>query len=405
MIHPLVIGHSYLLEKYSTGQVLRSFFERLNDYGFDPTIICSKSYHNDVDIQKLRCRVVPTYDSQSIRYIIALAKRLISSDFAFLPDYTYFSWAKVSAINKAKELVSIGSIDYIHSISIPCSTHLIAAEIKKRYGLPWIASFFDPWYENPYRKFHYRWAKERDRKFEAYIAENADFIVHTNHVICEEWIERYGSRIKDKMVVLPLVFSEPSIQKFHKKKGDKFVISHIGSLYDGRNASDFLKSLKSLLQTHPNIRERIEVNFVGTVPVSDKALTEKYGLSDIVNFLGFLKEQECIEYFNRSDLYVAIDGAGARDIFFPSKIMKYLYFGKPILGMSPHNSVLHKELSASGNHCFINNDISGVADFIYKAITSYDTICDNDKEYWRKFSMERVALQYQTLVNQLLKTL
>lgn len=403
MIRPLVIGHSYLLEKYSTGQVLRSFFERLGPFGFFPTILCSKSFHNDVDIKKLKCDVIPTKDCQAIRYIIALAKRLIAPDFAFIPDYSYFSWAKISAMRKVNELIKKHNFDYIHSISIPCSSHLIGAYAKKKFNIPWIASFFDPWYENPYRTIHYNWAKERDRKFEEYVANNADIIVHTNHVICEEWIARYGDHVKDKMIVLPLVFNETTIEKRTiTKTNDKFVISHIGSLYDGRNASDFIKSVNLLIEKHPELAPKIEINFVGTVPSSDKLLVEKYGLSDIFKFRGFLSENACLEYFWESDLFIAIDGKDARDIFFPSKIMKYFYYGKPIVGLSPNNSVLHKELSKSSNYCFLNDDLDGISNFLYKSITSYNSVCKNNKDYWKKFSIEEVANQYKLIVNKLL---
>lgn len=403
MISPLVIGHSYLLERYSTGQVLRSFFERLTDYGFAPTIVCSKSYHNDVNANNLKCNIVPTYDCQPIRYAIALAKRAIATDFAFLPDYTFFSWAKTSAINKCVKLAVTGKYDYIHSVSIPCSSHLIAAEVKKQVGIPWIASFYDPWYENPYRQIHFQWAKERDKRYEEYIAKNADIIIHTNHVICEEWIKRYGDIVENKLYVLPLVFNELSTTKdVPLTKKNKFVISHIGSLYAGRNASDFICSVNTLLQKHPEIKSDIEINFVGTVPNSDKSLVEQYGLSDIIKYVGFIPENQCISYFTSSDLFVAIDGKEARDIFFPSKIMKYLYYGKPILGLSPHNSVLDQELSLSGNYCFFNEDINGISDFLYKAIISYSSICTNNKQYWEKFSIKNVAIQYQKIVKQLL---
>lgn len=406
MIKPLVIGHSYLLERYSTGQVLRCFFEGLCDRGFEPTILCSKSWHNDVCMDNLKCKVIPSYDCQFIRYIIALAKRTISPDFAFLPDYSYFSWAKISAIPKALKLVQKSNYDYIHSISIPCSTHLIAAEVKKKTGIPWIASFYDPWFENPYRTIKYAWAKERDRKFEKYIADNADLIIHTNHVICEEWVDRYGEEIKKKMVVLPLVFNAPSQNslaiKAEQSVKENFVISHIGSLYEGRDSLDFLRALALLIKEHPEFADKVKLNYVGTVPNNDKALAEELGLLNMIHYAGFISESECLKFFLESDLYIALDGKNARDIFFPSKIMKYFYYGKPILGLTPKNSVLEHELSKSGNHVFNNSDINGIANFLHQAITKYESISTNDKEYWRNYSLDNVAKQYKALVNRIL---
>lgn len=405
MIKPLVIGHSYLLERYSTGQVLRSFFEGMCDEDFHPTIICSKSYHNDVRENSLRCRVIPCFDCQAIRYIVAAAKRIIAPDFAFLPDYTYFSWAKISAIKKTIQLVEEGDYDYIHSISMPCSSHLVALEAKKKTGIPWIANFYDPWYDNPYRAINFSRFKERDRRYEEQIAENADLIVHTNHVICKEWIDRYGESIKKKIYVLPLVFREPDV----KLKGEEkvlrqfdenfpFTISHIGSLYSGRDSSDFIKAIKLFITKYPQFRDVVRINYVGTVPESDKVLVTDCNLDKNFNYAGFIGENECIKYFLQSDVFLAIDGKNARDIFFPSKIMKYFYYGKPILGLTPKNSVLEQELIHSKNYVYRNDDYEGIANFLYNALTRYDGIAINDKEYWKNYSNEKVILQYRHLV-------
>ena len=82
--------------------------------------------------------------------------------------------------------------------------------------------------------------------------------------------------------------------------------------------------------------------------------------------------------------------------------MKYFYYGKPILGLSPKNSVLDKELLKSGNYCFRNKDIDSISSFIYKAVTDYNSIKTNDKLYWKNFTVDIVEQRYLMLISQLL---
>lgn len=410
MKKPLVIAHSYLLEKYSTGQVVRCFFEELQKKGFNSTIVCSKSKHNDVPLTSLSCRVFPCKDNQLIRYLIAAAKRIVAPDFAFLPDYSYFSWAKVSAIKETVHLAKEEHFDYIHSISIPCSSHLIALEAKKQTGLPWIAQFYDPWYENPYRKITIPRFKERDRRYEAEIAEKADAIIHTNHIIYEEWVERYGESIKEKMHIMPLVFREPILTEEERtillkpiSEKTHFTISHIGSLYPGRDSECFLKAVDLFLKKYPKEMYRIKINYVGAVTENDRRLVSQYGLGQIVKFVGFIGENECKQYFIDSDIFLAVDGENARDIFFPSKIMKYLYYGKPILGITPESSVLDYELSKSGNYSFRHKDIEGIAEFIRKCLINFEEVNINNRDYWQGYTVHNITSQYVDIINQIMK--
>lgn len=401
MYKPLVISRSYLCDKSSVGQIQRVFCEYLKEHDFSPTIICSKSKLNDIPVDRLNCHIIPTHDSQVIRYLVALMKRVIAPDVANIPDYAQYTWA-YSAKRKAKKEAMSGKYDHIFSVCVPFTSHLIALETKRVSGLPWIASFYDPWVDNPYRPFKFRHFYERDKINEALVAENADAIIHSNMAIYNEWVERYGESIKEKMYIIPFVFNEKQMVSdvpSDKKKNTKFVISHIGTLYPGRDSVDFLKAVRLLLDEHPELISKLQIKYVGTVTDNDRNTVKKYGLSEITEFLGFLSEKDCLPYFEQSDLFLAVDGKKSRNVFFPSKILKYFYFGKPILGLTPSGSALQFELQQSHNAYFENEDYRGISDFLYKAISSDDFSSVNDTEYWHNFTMKKIYPQYVDIVN------
>ena len=406
MHKPLVISRSFLLEKSATGQIQRFFWEYLYNDGIRPTIICTKNRKKENAKGPLNCNVIPTYDSHFVKQLFRIIKHTIYSDIDKNPDSLYYSWGKLSAFKKAKEEAIKGNYDYIESIQLPGTSHLIALEAKKASGLPWIASFYDPWYDNPLRPIKHLSLREKDKRREALIAQNADAIIHTNQAIYDEWVERYGESIKEKMFVLPLVFNPPKrenvVNVIDDNKEKKYNISHIGTLYLDRTSVDFLKAIRLMLDNHPELRSMFIVNYVGTVTPKDKEFIEENGLSDIVNFAGFLKEADCNNYYEKSDLFLAIDAKTARNIFFPSKIMKYFFYRKPILGMTPPGSALQYELEKSHNYVFGNEETESIANFLYHAITDNKYLAGFDIDYWKNYTMEYVAPQYFSIVERVL---
>lgn len=386
------------------GQIQRVFWEYLYERGDRPTIICSDKNQKNVPLESLKCEIIQTHDNQFKRYVIALLKRTVAEDFAYLPDYPIFSWYP-SAKRRAIKESTRGEYDYIYSVCTPYASHLIALETKRKSGLPWVAWFYDPWFDNPYRPFKYKRLRERDRRNEAAVAEHADIIIHSNQAIYNEWVERYGVSIKEKMFIVPFVFNTSKIERGKEdyKENKKFVISHIGSLYPNRDSSDFLKALMLLLDNHPELKNKIELNYVGNVTDNDRNLVNYYQLSDITFFTGVLSEADCQNYFEKSNLFLAIDGKNSRNIFFPSKIMKYFYCGKPILGMTPKGSALQYELEKSRNYCFENEDYEGIAEFLRLAILEKDFPSGYDKEYWRNFTMEKVYPEYLNILSRVLR--
>lgn len=405
MHKPLVISKFYLLEKSTTGQIQRFFWEYLVKEGFQPTILCSKTEQSNRTKGTLHCPIIETSESRIINQVFRIVKHTIYSDIDKNPDTPYYSWAKLSALKIAKREALSGNYNYLHSTGFPIACHLIALEAKKVSGLPWIASFYDPWYKNPLRPIKREAISEKDRKLEATVAENANAIIHTNQAIYDEWVERYGDGIKEKMYVLPLVFDLP--QRGERQSASdydtkRFSISHIGNLYLDRTSVDFLMAVRKMLDLHPEMQNKLIINYVGTVTPTDKAFIEENELSSMVNIAGYLSEIECGKYYENTDLFIAVDAKTARNIFFPSKILKYFYYGKPILGLTPAHSALQYELEQSHNYVFRNDDTGQIADFLYNSIKDKNYLSGNDIDYWKNFTMEKVYPEYLKIAEKVL---
>ena len=154
------------------------------------------------------------------------------------------------------------------------------------------------------------------------IAKNADFIIHTNNVIANSWIERYGSLVEGKMKALPLSFNTVSLpERGEGEKHEKLVISHIGEIYDSRSLKDIVDALSEMVVENPIITDKIEFQLVGRVKQSEIDYVHSKNLDKIFSFVGLLPPDQLSTFYQNSDVFLALDINTAQSPSYPSKLM------------------------------------------------------------------------------------
>lgn len=390
----LIIAPAYCSPGSPNGQIERHFFPRLPKDNYQCTIICNEKWNYEVESEN--CKIVRSRFNKWIDYACRFMFHTPFHYVGNVPDKEYFCWGQY-AVKEAVRLAKKEHFDVIHSISMPCSAHVVAYEIKKQLNIPWIAQFYDPWSGNPFRVMRSRKMLERDRSYEKQVALVADHVIHPCDAMIDYWNVLFGDIVKDKISVMPFVTEIPSFTE-HKYDGSKLVISHIGNFSQNRNASVFIKALSKL---ENDIKSRIAVNFVGGVEQNDIQLIEQYGLQDIIRLIGRVSESECHNYYAMSDLFLIVDIDCSPNLFYPSKILKYFCYKKPIIGITTEQSVIREELEKTGNYSFSYYDADGIAAFLSKAVTDYASIQTNDKNYGDRFSPENVINDYCKLVDRI----
>ena len=398
MIKPLIINRGYSFDDSPGGECLRAFVGAMDETEWSPIVYASD---RTPLVEPVNDFVKLSHERRYVQYEYAAIRRFIP-DLTFLPDYAWAAWGKRAAKSVISDIQKRVVVpDYIHSVAYPIASHLAALKVKRSTGLPWVMQFYDPWADSPFRPFKTKWLKEKDWAMEREAVEAADLIIHDNEIIAEIWRERYGDEIAKKIVVLPLTVPLPTMKVKEKKRkvGEPLVISHIGNFTSVRKAKPFIIGVLELIQKHPELRNLLKVNFIGQVYDDDKDLIRMNDLTDIFKLHGTLPMQACEEFYQATDIFLAEEGVTPDNrFFFPSKILKYFYFQRPILGISPKGSVLDYELRKSGHFVIDNNDTKGIADYLYKAITDYDGILNFDKDYWRRFKPEAVLSSYLNML-------
>lgn len=401
MITPIIIDRNYGIINNAAGQISRTFWEHTDREVFDPYVFCGNESPN----AKSQNLVFPISDNKYIRHFFGAFKQIGFPDWSLIPDRGRFAW-NPNAYQKIVELSRSVKFDYIHSISSPQSTHLLALKLKSKLGIPWIAQFDDPWHDTSGRNYKLNYYRTIDLELEKKVAESADIIIHSNQVIRDIWVERYGDHVAKKIVILPFNFNIYSLPKVlePKVKDDKLVISHIGHIYSTRSSLTMLKALESAIEKSPHIRSNIHINFIGGIHPNEKQYAVDKGLLDVVSFIPTLHPDELEKYYQDSNMFLIIDVNIKRSPNYPSKLMMYYYYQRPIIGITNPGSQLEIELVNTGNSCFYYGEYEKLSNMLIDATTNYEKYLGFDHNRWKRHTVENVqSLYYDLVTNKLLK--
>lgn len=394
----LLLSTNFASPSSTNGQIARTFFGELRRQGHEVTVITSDRYGVMEDTGFPEVYVIHT--PRWFLFIIYVLKAL-SRDVAQLWEIDQFCY-RFGARRLLKKLLKKEPFDVVHSISISYSPHLIARRLKAETGLPWVAQFYDPWHDNFYRAFKHAAIKRRDSAQEAEVAKAADFIIHSNRTVCDLWVERYGEEVINKFVLIPFnLGAVPAYEPTREKKpADAALrIVHIGNLYKGRDSFAFIHAVEALLQTHPALRPRLDIQYIGGVSPEEKEYISMHGLSDLFTFVGTLPEDRCTPYYLSADIFLAIDAPQpARSAFFPSKLIKYFYFRKPILGITPNGSPSYYAYQEGGYDTYTHDDTNGIVNFLLRALENDEGLAHFKPDYWEKYTNENLTRTYQQAI-------
>lgn len=399
----LLLSTNFLYLKSTNGQIARTFFEEVRKNGHSITVLTTVKlpltdrlplieYHSDIDVKVIQ---TPSW----YKWIVYFFK-FISRDIAQWIDIDNLYYRK-KALKIGLKMIKEGKIDYIHSICVGYSSHLLGQKLHDESGVPWIAQFYDPWVDNFYRVFKTKLFRNLDANNERKLVQSAKHIIHSNTVIRDVWERRYGENIRNKVSIIPFnLGTVPDVKTKKRADDDKSVVfAHIGNFYNQRNSLVFIEAVNNVLKQIPELRTRIKVNFVGRVTKVEKERIIQYKLDDIFNLVGLLSEEGCNEYYQNADVFISVDASSEKpNVFYPSKIIKYFYFNKPILGITPKGGPSDIAFKEAGYASFSNDDIKGIEGFIMQALQDYNSICDFNHNYWEQFTPQYLAKLYETSI-------
>lgn len=292
-----------------------------------------------------------------------------------MPD-TCVSWA-TEVLDKIGDKVDFKDIDVVYTTSGPYSDHIIGYYLKQRYNKPWVVDFRDEWTNNPYANFDKNSIIYKiNFNMENNIIQKADKIISVTPLSKENYEEIFNLE-SSKVHQITNGYDEDDfidISK-NKNKNEKFTIMHNGMLYMIRTPITFMKAIHNIIERGKIEKTKIKVIFGFTDNLEEFIeIRDQLGLKDVVEFVGYMTHNESLKLANLSDLLLLIVGSGEKNKgVFTGKIFEYLRLCKPIISLSPKDSVVEELINYTNRGRNVDfYDIDKIEEYILEMYRAWE---------------------------------
>lgn len=256
-------------------------------------------------------------------------------DLFLVPDEQVI-WHK-PAVKAGLRIIEAHGIDVIVSTSGPATNHLVALDLTRATGLPWVADFRDPWVENLHQHDLPSMRRAREQRLEAAVIANADVISSVTRRFCDNFAARYPDAPPIALIYNGFDPADYQDLNLNTKGSSVFTAVYAGILYPKRSPATLLYAVHRLLDCGALDPSEIQLVFAGIFDYpghsQNRELVRSLGLESIVQTPGYLPHEEILSLMAEADalMLVGDDDPRAGD-YIPGKVFEYLALGKPVWG-------------------------------------------------------------------------
>jgi glycosyltransferase involved in cell wall biosynthesis len=314
-----------------------------------------------------------------------------------IPDPRKF-WIKPS-VNFLSKFLKENPVDLIISTGPPHSMHIIALGLKKKFNIPWIADFRDPWTDiDFYHKLKLTgWADKKHKNLEKKVLAAADHVV-TVSPGCAVDIERIANR---KIEVINNGF-DPTDYDFELPELDeKFTISHFGAFNKDRNPATLWKVLGELASSNPDFKKQLQIKLIGQTDQSVFSEIEKNKLKENLVVKDHLAHKEGLIELSKSQvLLLPLNDAPNVKGILPGKMYEYMALRRPILALGPTDADYAKILSETKTGISLDfNDEQGIKTTLQNYFQRYlSNNLEIESGAFEKYSRKNLAKKFISLI-------
>lgn len=247
-------------------------------------------------------------------------------------------------IQKRKEIddfVSFHKPDLIWSTGDPWSGNHVARQIARKFQVPWVADFRDPWTLCSVRYGKRGWpATSFDKKAELAIMKEADHVTFTAKSTEQKYCEHYPV-LENKTSTIYNSFDK----QFYSQEGDNpgldngyLNVLFLGKFRELSTATSIINVLVEIEKHSPELLKRLRIYSFDTLIDNDLRRVEEYGFKDIFNTLQRVPNEQVITLCNYFDLLLLSTHPGRDDIV-PAKLHEYLITDRPVFSLAPNPEV------------------------------------------------------------------
>ena len=320
----------------------------------------------------------------------------------FIPD-PRISWLRPS-VRFLKKYLREHPVDVIVSTGPPHSMHLIAREVSKATGIPWVADFRDPWT----RMFYFKhlalsdWARKKHEKLEKMVLDDASAVVAVSPLVQEEFKTMTGNRIE-------LVTNGYDPEDFGQivEPDGYFNIVHTGLFASDGNPETLWKVLSDLCREDARFADQLRIRLVGKNDTMILDSIHAAGLERNLVDLGYRDHTVAVrEQMGSTMLILPLRKEPEYRATLPGKLFEYLGSQRPVLGIGQTDGAMARILADTGaGETFEWDDEAGIRSYVLKRWEKFlagddDSVPDNNiEQYSRKATARKMAALLESLID------
>lgn len=262
----------------------------------------------------------------------------------FWPD-SKVGW-KRPALRMARKIIADKNVEVIISSSPPITAHLVAMDLKKNSGIPWVADFRDPWESlSPDELYKNQSLVQKSHLLLRDIIESADTITAINDSI---------SRNLGPSAVTIMGGYDPDdfgSLKPAEKTGD-FLLCYMGTVGSLHPIVAFLEAAEIAARVDVEFSQHVRIRVIGANNREElKAQAAAYGLDDRLEVVDYLPHREALKEAGSAAVSLISIPDGYPGIL-TGKIFDYLALPAPILASVPQGGEIERIVkSCRGGIC------------------------------------------------------
>jgi hypothetical protein len=227
------------------------------------------------------------------------------------------------ALSAVADVLNTERVDAVFTTSPPFSCHVAGAQVKRKFGLPWIADVRDIWDCDFFR-----------RRLENKTLVDADALLAVSLPSADILRKRYPTK---QVATVTNGFDPDVARPTDNVLTRRFSITHTGQLYEGkRDPSLLLQTLAELVREGGIVRSDLQLRFYGPSEPFLLSLARIHGLESVTEIHDTVPREEVLRHQRESQLLLLLCWSNTRDsacFTIPAKLFEYMGSRRPVLSL------------------------------------------------------------------------
>ncbi|MGH7767346.1 MAG: glycosyltransferase [Candidatus Binatia bacterium] len=297
--------------------------------------------------------------------------------------------------------------DVVFATGGPWTSLLVGQALARRFRVPFVADFRDPWTCNPYLEVRSPFLFHKAAQLERSVYQAAARVIANTAELCSK-LRSDHSDLGKKFITITNGFDTDTCnlaadecnprQGVHAASNLVIELCHFGSVYGNRNPASLLQAVKELIDEDRIGRNRLRIRFVGAWEVKDpscESLARDLEQVGVIRREAPVPHDECVRQMMAAEILLILQPASPLQI--PAKIYEYIATGRPLLVIGGEGATVQLvDKHRLGICC--PNQTSEIKSLIQRLVTGETRIVPPRQE-------ERERFAYRTLAGDLASVL